>query len=248
MDIRQEDFSIENATGQLKAAVSGRGGTVLDFTHNGWNIFYPYRIVEGKARGGCPICAPWFSRSERGPQHGFLRDSKYLLKFASKESAGFTFVDLQTPGYPWQLIYATMASFSRDHALTMKLKMIRMRDGVAGGAPVLPGFHPYFACSDTNRARIIMGEETYEGFSHQSRMIPVSDRNVLIVMPERTVGMSLGEGFKKNVAQLVLWTDNPRSYICVEPILERKELFDKGKGCHLKEKSRLDLEVTFEVF
>jgi D-hexose-6-phosphate mutarotase len=48
-------------SGRTQAVISRTGGTILSFKVDGQNIFYPWRVTEnGKARGGCPICAPWF--------------------------------------------------------------------------------------------------------------------------------------------------------------------------------------------
>ncbi len=237
--------TIEN--GKTQAIVSSLGGTVTSFKVAGKDIFYPWREIGARARGGCPICAPWFSKSARGPQHGHLRD----MEAVRYESIGHSAISLffrrrGDAGYPWQIDYVTTVSIGYNGVMSLKLRIERGKDGISDPAPILPGFHPYFACADASKVTIEIAGETYSGFSPDARMILAKDTKVNILIPERKIEMLLLDNFEES-SHVVFWTDAPEKYFCVEPILEDKRMFDTPAGQHLEQGQSLELVVAFRV-
>ncbi|MEK7512647.1 MAG: hypothetical protein AAB601_00420 [Patescibacteria group bacterium] len=126
-----------------------------------------------------------------------------------------------------------------------------MKDRIPGLAPVLPAFHPYFSCGNANTVEVVVGGKTFRGFAKESRTVPLDgEKNVFIRMPGRVIEMELLGAFSGGSynSQIVLWSDSPNEYVCVEPILEEKRLFDTARGRHLDEGERMEeLAVRFKV-
>jgi len=239
--------------GRTDAMVSQVGGTVMSFSGSHGDVFFPWRMVGKKARGGCPICAPWFGSSPRGPKkHGYLRD----LEATECMAGGTNVVDLVfnhpgDEGYPWAMRYDIRTSV-RENELFVFLEIARVNNGIANSgiltpAPILPAFHPYFACQDAEAVRVLVGEDEYRGFSEDARAVPLSSHIVLIEMPERQIRMKLEGAFPLNDAQLVLWTDAPNEYVCVEPVFGNKELFDTPNGRHVRMGMPIKLSMSISV-
>jgi galactose mutarotase-like enzyme len=97
--------------------------------------------------------------------------------------------------------------------------------------------------------KVTIGNETFSAFPDRAKTgesitIPVRDRKICISMPERRINMLLGESFKES-SKLVLWTDAPDKYFCVEPIIEDRGMFDTKAGQHLKQGQSLQFTVSF---
>ncbi|MBL7142047.1 MAG: hypothetical protein ISS83_00020 [Candidatus Pacebacteria bacterium] len=228
--------------------ISSLGGTVTSFKVGNEDIFYPWQMVGDKPRGGCPICAPWFGQSVRGPhdKHGHLRNLEALGHNYIGNSLTLSFNRLGDIDYPWSMEYETTVSVAGSGIMSIRLRIKRMRDGINHLAPILPGFHPYFVCNDASKVKVEMAGETYSGFSSEARMILIKDTKINILMPGRKVEMSLLDNFEES-SHLVFWTDAPEKYFCVEPILEDKRMFDTPAGQHLEQGQSLDLVVAFKA-
>ncbi|MFH0969079.1 MAG: hypothetical protein V1804_01080 [Patescibacteria group bacterium] len=236
---------------ESRATVSSTGGIATRFAVEGRNVFYPWRMIGNKSRGGCPICAPWFGSSPRGlKKHGFLRDMESEAGSIGRNEVKFSFRHGQMQGYPWSMRYETGAKVSEDGVLTMSLGIRRLDDGIDGKASVLPGFHPYLE-GDSSEAEVYVGSKEFKGFAEESRMIPLTNRLITIVIPgpsERIIKMELGgDFFRYGQPQMVFWSDSPREYFCVEPILYAKDLFDTPKGYGLEKNQEMNLSVSFKV-
>lgn len=230
-----------------RAVVSSVGGTVKQFIVKGRDIFYPWKIIDGKERGGLPICAPWFGLSTRASKkHGFLRDSEAIDFFARESVANALFVNGST-GYPWSLRYdVTVNCNDRELAL---LLAIRNSSGLLEKAPICPGFHPYFACKKSSRAVVAVEGKEYGNFSAKSQMISLESRKIMVHVPDESIliTMNLSESFFKfGNPQMNLWTDS-EDYFCVEPILYPYNLFDTSQGFYLEAGEEINLGITFHV-
>lgn len=236
--------------GDATAKISTLGGTAAVFIVGNTDFFYPQHMIGDKARGGCPLCAPWFGSSKRGAKkHGFLRDTRASGAFFGKNAACLEFHDQGRSDYPWPLGYETRSSIKEDGTLKMILRIRREKDGIAEDAPINAGFHPYFACMDSNKVEVIVGNKTFKGFAEESRMIPLESEEVVIYIPqERIIRMRLsGDFFRLGKPQLVLWTDAPGKYACVEPIFQPYDWFDTPRGFFLEEDRGMKFIATFEI-
>lgn len=240
-------FLIEN--GKAKAGVSEIGGKVTRFAIGRKNIFQPYKGI--KDRYGCFFCAPWFGSSARAERkHGYLRDIK-ADRFSVAGNVGeFTFLNRREENYPWLMEYVTGAMLSDERTLNLSLEIKHWKNIMVRKAPILPGFHPFFACKDADKVRVFSGDKKYQGFAEKSKMIPLKTRDIHIVIPgSHEIEMTLlGDFFKFKQPQMVLWTDAPGKYFCVEPIFQDQRLFETTDGFYLDKFEFLRLEVSFRVF
>lgn len=228
--------------------VFDRGSTVTNFRVDKRDIFFPWQTRMEKARGGCPICAPWFGKSERGPHHGHLRNLENgACEKIDSAAARMFFNRPGDNGYPWPMRYMVTTRLGEEGTMTVMLMIERGKDGIEESAPVNPGFHPYFCCDDAGKVKVWMAGKTYSGFEEKARMIPVEDTQVMISSPGLNMKMLLLSGFRKGHSQLVFWTDNKDKYFCLEPILEDPSLFDTPQGRHLNQGEFLGMSVLFQV-
>jgi D-hexose-6-phosphate mutarotase len=247
----KETYTIDSK--KTLSKISSTGGTAVSFAVGSKDVFYPWQMIGDKARGGCFMPAPWFDASLRGlKKHGFLRDLKAGRYNVEKDIATFTFYQPSMEGYPWSIKYHTVAIVDQN-----KLTMSLSAECLGGKAPVLPGFYPYFACDDASKVRVYVAGEEFRGFSSKSRMFPLAGERIDIHIPDKwDIIMKLeGDFFKLSREdpekygrpQMVLWSDAPDEFFCVEPILQDQRFFDTPKGRYLEEHEKIYLEVSFEV-
>ncbi len=240
-------YTIEK--GETRVVVSERGGTIVSLTSKGKDILYPLREENGKMRGGCPICSPWFGQSPRGEKkHGHLRDVKsFDTVVTTDNSVSMKFVRVQDELYPWALHHSVTAIIYPDGVVQLSLVVKRLKDDSDKPAPVLPGFHPYFSCQDAGKVEVLIDGKSFSGFSDESKQIPFGGRYALIKMPGQTIEMKFGKKKMSEESKLVLWTDSSDKYVCVEPILEDKTLFDTPGGYSLGQEEWLEVYMILSV-
>ncbi len=238
--------------GEAEGIVHSIGGTVTEFRYKGSNVFYPFMEINGKNRGGCPICAPWFGESSRGAKkHGFLRDLEAEYVSAYANSVDMKFNNDPTGNYPWKIHYYTNAVI-QENILRIKLEMVRPKNGIpdTDPPPILPAFHPYFACHDATKVDILVGRERFS-WPEKTIKIPAGKMgdSILIEIPgSKRVQMKLSRSFfEYGGSWLNIWTDAPRRYICVEPVLYDPRRFDTPYGVFLKGWEPVVLSVSFRV-
>ncbi|MCK4859934.1 MAG: hypothetical protein KAS87_05190 [Candidatus Omnitrophica bacterium] len=240
---------IEIEKNDSRATVSSVGGTVVEFVHQGTNIIYPQQTIEKegemKKRGGIPICVPFFglpgSGLKRLGQHGWLRDQELAVVATSRNSVTLEGDNRYRKTYPWRIKYRVTVAIVEEGLLETKLRVTRIKDGIAINAPINPAFHPYFASSSGDRARIVdinvgnplfsTGIEVHP--NGRSRIFPAPNE-ILINLGLKTVRMLLRGGFARGSC-LVLWSDSNK-YFCVEPVLADPDSFNTPNGIFLKEK------------
>jgi galactose mutarotase-like enzyme len=243
-----------------RAIVSSVGGTVVEFVHQDTDIVYPQTIVkkrgEMKNRGGIPICFPFFGPPKPGfrrlGQHGWLRNEELAVVSTSRNSVVFEGENRYRKTYPWRVRYRVTVSMIEDGLLETKLRVTRKKDGVVSKAPINPAFHPYFASSFEDRARIVDIDTSNHLFSAgievhpngRARILPAPD-GILINLGLKTVRMSLGGDFSRGSC-LVLWSDSGK-YFCVEPVLGDPDSFNTPNGIYLKEKEWLTIVCLLRV-
>ncbi len=236
--------------GKTEARVSEQGGAVTSLTDQGRTVFATqFRDPSGKLRGGCHVCAPWFGTSEfSARKHGHVRDlvgdgdshkNIAIVEFSREANAQ----------YPWGMEYGTRTIIHESGLVEFMAGMRRINDGNQKAAPANPAFHPYFACSDANQVSVIANYVRETGFSAKARGVPLThDRRVVIEMPDRYIEMHLGGAFMmRRHPWIFLWTDSPREYVCVEPVLYDPQMFNTDKGVSLDIGQELSVSMTLEI-
>ena len=251
---------IEIKNGNSRAVVSSIGGTVVLFECEGKNIIYPEKTLkkgaETKKRRGIPICFPFFGSPKAGfkrlRRHGWLRNQKLRVVSTSSNSVILEGENRYRKSYPWQMKYQVTVSIVKDGLLKIKLWVIRLKDGIASGAPVNPAIHPYFANSFGNKkARIVKINDSNSPFNAEikvhpdgkAQIFPATD-DIFINLGQKRVRMSLKGDFGKEC--LALWSDDKR-YFCVEPVLADPKNFNTPNGRYLEEGEWLTIICLLKV-
>ncbi|MCL4404184.1 hypothetical protein M1432_02485 [Patescibacteria group bacterium] len=240
--------------GETEARVSEKGGTITRLTHKGKPIFATqFEKSGGKMRGGCHACAPWFGSSDLGRQHGHLRD--IAGRGISHHNAAY--VELargSDSAYPWNMAYNTKTIIHESGIIETGFSMRRLNDEEKGGdkapAPANPAQHPYYACTDASKTCVIVNGKREYGFSDKAHGIEMAlKREIIIEMPDRWMEISLGGAFmERRNPWIFLWTDAPKEYVCVEPVLYDPTDFNTPKGLSLKIGQVLDISMTLKIY
>jgi galactose mutarotase-like enzyme len=233
--------------GDVYADFSSLGGIISNFVWEKSRIIYPERKVGEKQRGGIPICFPFFGippeKFSEHKHHGWLRNQELHPIEVSMTLSGFGGKNEPTKSYPWRLEYEVWAAISEMKGLALRLRTKRLADGRADGAPINPAFHPFLNFlgrhfAQIGDAKISEFKETAEAFSFHEI--------IYIDMGEWWVEMRLGGDFNPE-SSVFTWSDNPKHYFCVEPVLTRRELFaDPKKGKFLYTGGESEITCTIK--
>lgn len=251
---------IEIKNENSRAIISPIGGTVVEFVCRGASIIYPQKTLKTgektKKRGGIPICFPFFGPPQPGfrrlKQHGWLRNEELAVVSTSSNSIVFEGDNGYRKTYPWHIRYQITVSIVEDGLLKTKLRVTRAKDGVDSKAPINPAFHPYFANSSGQGARIVDINRSNPLFSAKIKVrpngeawiLPATD-DILINLGLKKVRMSLRGDLGKESC-LVLWSDDNK-YFCVEPVLADPDNFNKLNGRFLRESESLTIVCLLKV-
>lgn len=241
---KQKEFKIN--FGNTEVAISRTGGTVLSFKVDGENIFYPWHIrAEDKERGGMPLCVPYFGLTEfSDKKHGFLRTlDAYDVKRSSEDSIVFSFLKEAKHAYSWDFLY-TLKYEVGDRVLKVELDFTRIEDCIHKPAPINIAFHPYFATNGESKVSVFNGNVPYGNFSDEAKTISLETSQTRIDIGNKIIFMSV-RGFTTEKSKLVLWSDDREKYVCVEPVLQDKKLFNTSDGIFMNtdESKKFSLEV-----
>ncbi len=239
---------------KTKSIISSLGGTIQNFLVDGNNILFPYHTTpEGNIRGGCHMCAPCFGTSPRFPKkHGVLRDiSMYSVQKYAPNSISMEFEQLPTEKYPWHLWYNTDVTV-KDNEMTTTLRTYRLKDNNKEKAPINIGFHPYFANEGAKYVEVMEFPtgKTQWIFSKEARSAPLDGKGAIFIeMPRWRVLMYFNSFIEINGyrSRMVLWSDDPKKYTCIEPIMYDYNLFDTKEGCFLNVGDVIILSMTLRV-
>lgn len=237
--------------GDLNAAVtvSDKGGKVIAYRWEGFDIIYPKKIVYGgnqKERYGIPICFPIFGPppekfAKEISQHGWLRDQYLNLVSKSDRSLTLMGVNKRKRAYRWLLRYQVTITVGAMGELEVKFQTERLHDGIEDDLPINVAFHPYFKNENPGERAVTVGEKVMTDINEKALIIPAEER-MIIDLGRRKVEMFLGGDFESD-PHVALWSDSDK-YFCVEPILTHPDDFDTPKGRYLGQGEKITLICT----
>jgi hypothetical protein len=202
--------------GDFSAIVSAQGGSVLQWLYRERFILGPARMVradngELKARGETHWCFPNFGSIKpeagyEGPKHGFIRNT--LMTAQKRNAATALFLDPATQ---------TEACLRlSDNALCAGI-FYRATERM----PILPAFHPYFAVppdglvvSMGGKPLVSVHEGHPEGVSNKALVLERTGEVKVELYGLGKVDIDLTDEW----SHIVLWSDKPSEYICIEPV------------------------------
>lgn len=241
-DSRSERVTLTN--GELEAVINPLGGYLEEFTFNRNGIAIPliYPKDDGvvtkdgiKTRGGCFAALPIFGPSEHTglglAQHGFARDLPWVVSAQTPDHAALRLNisgSEQAEGVQhYRGLVATMhyQIHRRQERLALSMALIVENKG---DSPmfIFPGFHPYIALPEGYDGRefgVITEDEP-----HRKRLYSAEelDRAPEVPMHAGVAKLSLGEVevelSTREMPRGVLWSDDPKKYVCFEPTVVGK--------------------------
>lgn len=220
----------------MVAEVNPVGGFVESFSDvSGNELLFPRQDIDGKNRGGVPVCAPTFGSGELVGlnQHGFARN--LLWERAKSENPNEVELTLVNPRSQAENIPEEFTGCAMEMIVTIE------KDD-AGNNPVLrqeltirnygpkafactPGFHPYFPSppgGDVQKVNIV-DSLTNKAVSYSAKdyaavqEIPTKGTSLIIATPEYQVKMET-YGLNDHIG----WSADPEKYFCVEPTYSGK--------------------------
>jgi galactose mutarotase-like enzyme len=158
------------------------------------------------------------------PKHGFLRSGDELSVMQRTErypgSNEFLFKHVRTANYPWAFD-ATLGVMGGSSGITYSLLARRSKNcGYDIRMPFSMGLHPYFAVVDSMFLININNKETLlsANYVESTAMTYPLDSwsEVKLISGDRTIKITTA-----GADELIVWSDNPAAYICIEPVFGR---------------------------
>lgn len=218
----------------LTANINRKGAFVESLTApDGQELIFPRQDINGKDRGGIPVCSPVFGpgTTVNLPQHGFARDLLWIPlprdeTTSEEESNTVRFVlldpfeqDASLEPSDYGRLNTTLAIKAASHenhhvlGMTLILQNNSDKDLIA-----TPGFHPYFPIGTIQETGLnLLYDDGMQKFDPAElakfKTLPSSELG--------EVGFSNGShniNIKSfNLPVPVVWTAHPDLYVCVEP-------------------------------
>ena len=210
------------------------GGSVGSWVHKKHSILGPIRMVrvdgQLKKRGETHWCYPNFGTDRSGT----LRGSKLRVERYSDRSVEFI-----TPSLP------TVEITVDEVGVGVALHIVNNGEQKM---PILPAIHPYFSVPSKEGFSLITDRGFIAGFDLLSREKPLDGA---VFEREYIKGIHLhgvGKVFIRpscNCSHIVVWSDKPTDYVCIEPVFGKPGTYGKEGGRWLQPGEREDCRVFF---
>lgn len=241
--------------GDHSALVSPQGGSILQWQYKEHLILGPTSMVrvggELKARGESHWCYPNFGTPP--PEYGILGKHGPFRKMLLKPHFGETFQSAHFEGSSMHGAVEAKVDYDLGlDGLQAKLSVRHYEGGVR--APILPAFHPYFPVP-TGLRKILtvkMGDKelcwagnsgSCSGVSRQARVHERGDNLVEVIID--AVG-KVTLDLPDDCTHIVVWSDYPCSYVCVEPIFGKPGTFGTPEGRWIEPGERIECNVRLD--
>ncbi len=236
-----------------RVLTSPQGGSILQWEFGPQMILGPSRIVQVgdvlKLRGETHWCFPNFGKASEGPytqpQHGYLRDWVLSDKSHSPTWANFASVP-PSAGGPALQVDTSVQVYPNGFSAGLKVS-----NGEKERVPILPALHPYFAVPKQGLIVTVGGETVAEvglgivsGVSKDSQTIERSGRLVAVQLH------GIGEvhlNLPDHCSHVVIWSDEPTQYVCVEPIFGKPKTYGTAEGRWIEPGQEIICDVYFDL-
>lgn len=190
----------------FNATITLLGGVIETFSKEGEDIFFPRQEIDGKQRGGCHVCVPYFGPGQ--PQHGYGRAIEWVVESQAVDKVVLQHQQLigEYAGLAMELRYTLMPD-----GLLMEL---HLDNGSDRPLRVAPGFHPYFALKEGIR------ELQFNAKTYQIAQLAGTE---FVTSESATARAGMGrinyDIASDELKAYALWSAHPEKYVCVEPTL-----------------------------
>ena len=220
------------------AEVSARGAIINAYSVDGRDIFFPRRKIGNSMRGGSHVCLPNFGPDEKTyqPQHGYGRTVQWDVVRANERMAELEY--LQQGGH-YNSLYSRIRYELDSSGLSMQL-LLRNEGGEA--MVVAPGFHPYFALPEGVDG-VMVGDDIFDVGAVAGTDWTGVDSGAIVRLGDRRLLIE-----SMNMSRWAIWTEDPVSYICIEPtVAGNAHVTDGSPGQGLEPGSEIEFSVRIEV-
>jgi galactose mutarotase-like enzyme len=219
---------------------------VSHFQVGSWKVLYRPMETGNIERWGIPLMIPNFSRLKNGlfkekgttlPIHGFGRSFPWAVieQDSKRISIQLLSNSATRSNYPYDFTF-TVTIAAGEETLTYKLVMENRSDEVM---PIAPGFHPYFAVAQRDKAKLVVdGPPGFEigafdwDTSPPDNPYPFPHR-VTIQFPDRgtlTIAEQPGDA-RYMLANLQVWTEPisapDHEFVCFEPTVSSEDALNR---------------------
>ena len=214
-------------------------GTITEWKHGTVPILFPEQMMTlkgtQKQRGGAPVCCPNFGTAPTdGPYAGITLPQHGLVRLCTKHDNGVcTYQDLLTSGHgntahfsftkPWTFDVNVDASHSARIGQSILHHSIRLTSPEQT-IPFSIGFHPYFATYGEQFYLItnnkIWSKETFP----VDEPLFITAESASPVIRLETVAGYVHVFLRHGYTHVVLWSDRPEHYICIEPVCRGEDI------------------------
>jgi galactose mutarotase-like enzyme len=219
---------------------------VSHFQVGSWQVLYRPMETSNIERWGIPLMIPNFSRLKDGifkekgttlPIHGFGRSLPWTVieQDSSQISMQLTSNSATRLNYPFDFTF-TATIVASEEMLTYTLTMENRSDEVM---PLAPGFHPYFAVRQQDKAKLVVdGLPGFEAAAFDWETNPPDNPNpfphhVTIQFPDRGT-LTIAErpsDAQYLLANLQVWTEPvsapDHEFVCFEPTVSSEDALNR---------------------
>ncbi len=227
--------------GKHRVLTTPQGGSILQWQYGQDFILGPARTVDIdgnlKVRGEAHWCYPNFGAidPEAGwhqfPQHGFFRNAVLDVVASSEGMVRFSrpsaMADQVREG---SLIDLSAMAVLTPGGVTAALEVRNLGDA---RIPILPAFHPYFAVPAAGLVVSMDGRPVAksirggaQGVGSKAIVLP---RTGAVVVDLIDVGI-VELGLDDDCTHIVIWSDRPSAYVCVEPAFGTPRTYGTAAG------------------
>lgn len=219
---------------------------VSHFQAGPWRVLYRPEETGNVKRWGLPLMIPNFSRLKEGifkdkgttlPIHGFGRNLPWTVtaQDAARLSMQLSSSDATRPNYPYEFTFIAGIAVEEE-MLTYTLVMENRGDE---DMPIAPGFHPYFAMAQGDKARLVTdGPEGFAANTFDWEQNPPDhpypfSHQVTIQVPQRGT-LRIAELPQEGVYRLAImqvWSEPPtrpdHAFVCFEPAVGSEDALNR---------------------
>jgi len=219
---------------------------VTHFQVGSWQVLYRPMETGNVKRWGLPLMIPNFSRLKHGifidkgttlPIHGFGRNLPWtLVEMDSTHLAiQLSSSEVTLPDYPFEFIFTANITVSEE-ALTYTLAMENRSNE---DMPLAPGFHPYFAVAQSEKANVVTGGppgfdvHAFDWVEHIPDNPYPFPHHVTVQFPENgtVIITELSQDGKYALANMQVWSEPPgkpdHDFICFEPTVGSEDALNR---------------------
>lgn len=230
------------ASGNTTIGVIPELSLVSHFQVGAWQILYRPAETGNVKRWGIPLMIPNFGRMKDGrfnekgttlPIHGFGRNLPWTT--IAEDTTGIkiqlTSSDATRPNYPYEFVF-TAHIVAGEGTLVYTLTIENSGDEVM---PIAPGFHPYFAVQQQDKAKLVV--ESLAGFDASTVKWDTNPPDAPYPFPHSVSIQFPGQGRLLiaevpgedgyALSEMQVWSEPAsapdHNFVCFEPIVTRED-------------------------